>query len=505
MKIQCDVCERAPATVICCADEAALCAKCDIEVHAANKLASKHQRLLLQCLSNKLPPCDICQEKAAFIFCVEDRALFCRDCDEPIHPAGSLAANHQRFLATGIRVALSSSCNKNTENNVLEPPNKSAPQTSMKMPAHQQHSSFSSPWAVDDLLELSDIQSLNKKEHSELGELEWLADIGLFGDQLPQEALAAAEVPQLPISQSSSTNLYRPTKYSMALKKPRIETPDEDDEFFTVPDLGNFFTGGIAGWINGLRNVESIDLSENLLSGPIPPRISELRRLTHISFSNNEFSGRIPDINGLWKLQTLDLGSNMFVGNLPKLPTKLRSLTLSHNQLSGHITSLGSLKELRYIDLSDNKFTGSITRSILSLPELNQLNVSFNQLASIEVNTHLGSGSPLQVLNAQRNRLQGHLPVSLVNFENLQEINLAYNGLTGRVPVAYGQRLGRPWKSLFLDDNFLSGRIPRQFNSSALRISGSLANNCLSCPVTIPICGGGQRPASACIGEIGNH
>ncbi|KAB2014461.1 Salt tolerance -like protein [Gossypium arboreum] len=238
MKIQCDVCERAPATVICCADEAALCAKCDIEVHAANKLASKHQRLLLQCLSNKLPPCDICQEKAAFIFCVEDRALFCRDCDEPIHPAGSLAANHQRFLATGIRVALSSSCNKNTENNVLEPPNKSAPQTSMKMPAHQQHSSFSSPWAVDDLLELSDIQSLNKKEHSELGELEWLADIGLFGDQLPQEALAAAEVPQLPISQSSSTNLYRPTKYSMALKKPRIETPDEDDEFFTVPDLG---------------------------------------------------------------------------------------------------------------------------------------------------------------------------------------------------------------------------------------------------------------------------
>lgn len=61
MKIQCDVCEKAPATVICCADEAALCAKCDIEVHAANKLASKHQRLLLQCLSNKLPTCDICQ------------------------------------------------------------------------------------------------------------------------------------------------------------------------------------------------------------------------------------------------------------------------------------------------------------------------------------------------------------------------------------------------------------------------------------------------------------
>ena len=77
-----------------------------------------------------------------------------------------------------------------------------------------------------------------QKEHLELGELEWLADMGLFVEQLPQEALAAAEVPQLPVPQSSNFNLYRPTKHSMHLKKPRIEIPDDDDELFTVPDLG---------------------------------------------------------------------------------------------------------------------------------------------------------------------------------------------------------------------------------------------------------------------------
>nr|UTI93938.1 BBX transcription factor [Toona sinensis] len=161
MKIQCDVCERAPATVICCADEAALCAKCDIEIHAANKLASKHQRLLLQCLSSKLPPCDICQEKAAFIFCVEDRALFCKDCDEPIHSPGSLSANHQRFLATGIRVALSSSCSKDAQRSRFEPPNQHAQQTSMKTPA-QQPLSIPSSWAMDDLLQFSDFESSDK-------------------------------------------------------------------------------------------------------------------------------------------------------------------------------------------------------------------------------------------------------------------------------------------------------------------------------------------------------
>lgn len=243
MKIQCDVCERAPATVICCADEAALCAKCDVEIHAANKLASKHQRLLLQSLSNKLPPCDICQEKAAFIFCVEDRALFCQDCDEPIHSAGSRSANHQRLLATGIQVALSSRCNKDSENkNCLEPPNQKAQRLISVKTTSQQASSFTSPsWAVDDLLQLSDFgPSTDKKQQIEFGELEWFTDMGLFGEQIPQEALAAAEVPQLPISQSSNaTHSYRSaTRSYMPNKKPRLEMPDDDDEYFTVPDLG---------------------------------------------------------------------------------------------------------------------------------------------------------------------------------------------------------------------------------------------------------------------------
>lgn len=238
MKIQCDVCEKAPATVICCADEAALCAKCDIEVHAANKLARKHQRLHLQCLSNKLPKCDICQDKPAFIFCVEDRALFCQDCDEPIHAANSLSANHQRLLATGIRVALSGSCNKDTKKSLLEPPNRNPQQVSAKVPA-QQVSGPTPSWSVDDLLHFSDFESSDKqKEPLEFGELEWLADVGLPGEQITHEAWAAAEVPQLPVPQSSNASSYRSTKSSTPYKKPRIEMSVEDDEYLLVPDLG---------------------------------------------------------------------------------------------------------------------------------------------------------------------------------------------------------------------------------------------------------------------------
>ncbi|XP_047974804.1 B-box zinc finger protein 22-like isoform X1 [Salvia hispanica] len=142
MKIQCNVCEAAEANVLCCADEAALCWPCDQKVHAANKLAGKHQRVPLSTASTQMPKCDICQienstrtktkkisefpslpimlmnstpspfhscaynETVGYFFCLEDRALLCRKCDVAIHSANSLVSGHQRFLLTGVKVGL---------------------------------------------------------------------------------------------------------------------------------------------------------------------------------------------------------------------------------------------------------------------------------------------------------------------------------------------------------------------------------------------------------------
>lgn len=106
MKVQCDVCEKAEATLLCCADEAALCSSCDNKVHAANKLASKHQRVPLINPSSQSPKCDICQEKTGYFFCLEDRALLCRQCDVSVHTINNLVAAHQRFLVTGVKVGL---------------------------------------------------------------------------------------------------------------------------------------------------------------------------------------------------------------------------------------------------------------------------------------------------------------------------------------------------------------------------------------------------------------
>lgn len=45
------------------------------------------------------------QEKKGFLFCQEDRAILCRDCDLPIHSASALTMKHSRFLLTGIRLS----------------------------------------------------------------------------------------------------------------------------------------------------------------------------------------------------------------------------------------------------------------------------------------------------------------------------------------------------------------------------------------------------------------
>ncbi|XP_065044049.1 B-box zinc finger protein 24 isoform X2 [Musa acuminata AAA Group] len=194
------------------------------------------------------------EEKAAFIFCVEDRALFCRDCDEPIHVAGTLTGNHQRYLATGIRVAANAMCNKDFNDNT-EPPNQGPATPAAKVPETPQTiSSFmDSAWAADEFLQVYDQETGYKGSPVGYEELDWFADIGLFHDQLPKATQTAAQVPELPTTQASNTGFYRANKFPVPqasdtgfyrgnkcgtlFKKPRLEISDEE-EYFTVPDLG---------------------------------------------------------------------------------------------------------------------------------------------------------------------------------------------------------------------------------------------------------------------------
>ena len=109
-------------------------------------------------------------------------------------------------------------------------------------------------------------------------------------------------------------------------------------------------------------------LSNNFLSGEIPPELGSLSNLTALSLDTNAFSGEIPpELGSLSNLAELDLRNNALSGEIPAELGSLSNLThlrllsnltnprLLFNDLSGCVPS--SLEDqLTYSDLGDLSF-----------------------------------------------------------------------------------------------------------------------------------------------------
>ncbi|KAE8731216.1 Zinc finger protein CONSTANS-LIKE 2 [Hibiscus syriacus] len=83
----CDTCHSTACTVYYREESAYLCAGCDARVHAANRVASRHERLWV---------CQACERAPAAFLCKADAASLCTTCDADIHSANPLARRHQR-------------------------------------------------------------------------------------------------------------------------------------------------------------------------------------------------------------------------------------------------------------------------------------------------------------------------------------------------------------------------------------------------------------------------
>ncbi|XP_031281003.1 MDIS1-interacting receptor like kinase 2-like [Pistacia vera] len=125
-------------------------------------------------------------------------------------------------------------------------------------------------------------------------------------------------------------------------------------------------------------------LSNNNLTGIIPPEIGRLSNLNRLDFSLNKLVGTIPSTIGhLSKLISLDLSDNNFIGLIPSEIRNLQSLTrlyLQHNSLTGNIPSqLGEIhaRQSLHIDLSHNHLSGTIPKS---LQTVYYIDLSYNNL-----------------------------------------------------------------------------------------------------------------------------
>ncbi|CAD5193712.1 unnamed protein product [Musa acuminata subsp. malaccensis] len=209
-----------------------------------------------------------------------------------------------------------------------------------------------------------------------------------------------------------------------------------------------------------LPNLMYMDLSNNSLSGHLPPRITNIMpHLQYLDLSNNSFSSQLPlrISNTMRYLYWFDLSMNHLSGSIPLSFCQkrfLQVLRLSKNNLSGELPNCWkNSSSLFILDLSNNKFQGRIPDSLSNLQSLQSLHLSNNNLV-------------------------GQIPLSLKGCTNLVTLDLAYNNFNGNIPAWIGESL--PYlKTLSLRSNALTGRIPELSHLTSLQIL-DLSNNNLS-------------------------
>ncbi|RLC78183.1 MAG: hypothetical protein DRI81_07250 [Chloroflexi bacterium] len=239
----------------------------------------------------------------------------------------------------------------------------------------------------------------------------------------------------------------------------------------------NRLSGNIPPELSDLTNLYSLHLYANALNGSIPPGLSNLVNLRDLGLVGNMISGTIPpELGNLSNLEYLGLARNDLTGNIPPELGNLSNLEylgLADNCLGGNIPSeLGNLTQLRYLRLEGdgwmgtNWFSGSIPPELGNLIYLEELDLGGNGLSG-NIPTTLGSLTNLRHLDLSGswggNTLSGNIPTALGSLTNLYHLDLSYSQLDGNIPPELGNLTNLRY--LYLSDNQLTGNIPSELGN----------------------------------------
>ncbi|XP_021293516.1 receptor-like protein 2 [Herrania umbratica] len=278
----------------------------------------------------------------------------------------------------------------------------------------------------------------------------------------------------------------------------------------TVLSLSGCNLRNIPSFVFTQNHLNSLDLSDNNLSGPFPRTFRNISsQLASLDISNNSFNGPLPeDINLIFpELLFLDASLNVFRGGIPPSFCRLKrlhTLILSGNKLRGAIPYLltSNMSSLEYLHLSNNNLGGDALPKIQ--PKLKVLDLGRNDFTGTFQDSLSRSFSQslafpqLRVLILSGNRLQGQIPQQLCRMRRLSVLDLSNNNLSGNIPNCIDNITS--WTAvdqsravhiyfitaLDLSCNRLTGSIPLQITQLKAIIALNMSHNLLT----------GQIPAS---------
>ncbi|KAH0919246.1 hypothetical protein HID58_026906 [Brassica napus] len=261
-----------------------------------------------------------------------------------------------------------------------------------------------------------------------------------------------------------------------------------------------------------------MDLSANILSGDISPRVKS-NDLTFLFLQDNHLSGQIP-YTLVENLYVLDLRNNRLSGNIPQFTStqNIHTLLLRGNNLTGSISrQLCGLRNIQLLDLANNRLNGSIpsclkktsfgfgkkytlydddysnlfigggTSFIGFSPQkdfgvnefqdtiyfrsrilLHPFQMSYSSAIGMKIefavkhryDAYVGKNLNLLFgLDISENELSGNIPSELGSLLELQVLNVSHNNLSGLIPESFSGL--KNVESLDLSFNKLQGLIPQ--------------------------------------------
>jgi len=160
-------------------------------------------------------------------------------------------------------------------------------------------------------------------------------------------------------------------------------TADSTNKVLRIKLSNNRITGPLPPELGMLEMLDTLLLESNRLWGSIPQELGVLERLEKLVLTRNNFRGPIPtELGDLSKLESLWLNYNTLTGQIPPELgnlSNLDTLVLSSNHLSGPVPAeLGRLSGLRLLTINHNQLSGPLPDSLTALDSLNTFNVTNN-------------------------------------------------------------------------------------------------------------------------------
>ncbi|KAH7855993.1 hypothetical protein Vadar_031418 [Vaccinium darrowii] len=217
----------------------------------------------------------------------------------------------------------------------------------------------------------------------------------------------------------------------------------------------------ISDWMPPFQ-VKSLRMGSCKIGTSFPQWLQTQKKLTWLDISNASISETLPQWVNAMPLVTLDLSQNLIGGPIQTLPSTLKELDLSDNLITGPLPQNISemLPSLETLLLAGNLISGLIPYSLWEIPTLQVLDLSKNKLlGNLPHNKGWGALSALLVMSLSSNKLLGILPSSIGNFTLLELLQLNNNSFYGELPLTL--RNCSSLVVLDLGENGFSGSIPR--------------------------------------------